>query len=183
MAIAFTPEDGTGLANASSYADVHDADQYLEDTGKKSVWKAFSTGDRQAALIAATRYMDDNFGDRYLGDIQASTIDTQALLWPRENVPNDRGDVYPASPLPNPVQWACAEYALAFLQGGNSLYGSNQDAGAVVTEKTVRVEGAVFKSEKFGGGGSTSGTRKYPAAMSHLSKVILASSGRLVARA
>lgn len=183
MAIQFTPEDGTGLVNATSYAAIALADQYFEDTGRKDAWKAFAAGDRQAALNAATQYMDENYGGRYLGDVQETTKATQALLWPRENVPNDRGDFYPVAPLPAPLARSCAEFAIAFLVNGMNPYGSDQGNTPVVTEKAVRVEGAVSKSEKFANGGRAPRRRRYPKAEAVLAALIERSAGRLLLRA
>lgn len=173
MTIEFTPEDATGLANATSYADVAGANQYAENTGRLAAWDALKGDQKKALLNSATQYMDEIYGDRYCGEIQAATIDTQALLWPRENVPNDRGDVYPASPLPDALLRATYEFAFAFMDGGLNPYGVDEGSTQTVTEKTVRVEGAVMKSEKFGSGGKAPRKRRYPKAEAALRSLIV----------
>ena len=52
MAVTLVKEDGTGLPNANSYEDDVGASQYMEDTGRKTEWRAFSGADRTSALIA-----------------------------------------------------------------------------------------------------------------------------------
>lgn len=175
MAIEFQHETGTGSAAATSYASDGEADQYMENTGRKDVWKAFSSVDRKAALNAATLYMDDIYGDRYCGTLPESTIDIQALLWPREDVPNNRGGFYPGlgSELPDVVHEACMEFALAYLKNGNnSLYPVTVQDSRTVKRSLVRVEGAVTKETEFDGGITQPSKRSYPEANAKIRQVI-----------
>lgn len=171
MAVDITKEDGTGLAGATTYQDEAGAATYMEQTGRLATWESYGTEDRAGGLVAATQYMDTRYRSRYLGEIQESTIDTQALLWPREEVPSPRtGLDLAAAPIPDEVQNACAEFALALLKDGSgNLFGADQAGTPVVTEKAVRVEGAVSKSEKFASGGKAPRNRRYPAAEAVLS--------------
>jgi len=183
MAVEFTAEDGTGLPAATSYVDVSDAGQYFENTGRSDSWSTYSVAQRQAALVAAAQYMDDVYGHRYLGELPEATRDTQGLLWPRESVPNPRAPAeYLADPaFPAEIGLAAAEFALALLvDGGGSLFGRNQGAGPTVVEQSVRVEGAVSKSERFAGGGSASRRRRFPQAESLLRSYITASQARVL---
>src|SRR5687767_9009814 len=77
--MAFTPEDGTGLADANSYADVAFADAYFLDRGN-TAWAALATEAKQANLILATDYIDMVFGQRFAG---CREEDEQALEFPR----------------------------------------------------------------------------------------------------
>lgn len=185
MAIEFTHENGTGLASSTSFISEGEADQYFENTGRKTEWKAFSANERKAAMNAASAYMDDIYGCRYLGTLPPTTADTQGLLWPREDVPNDRGGVYPGlgNEIPDVVHEACAEFAIAYLQNGNqSLYPAVQADGRSVSMSRKRVEGAVEIETQFDGGAAQASTRSYPKANAKIRQVITPSS-RLLLRA
>jgi hypothetical protein len=53
-------EDGTGIADANSYASEDDADNYFEDRANDT-W-ATSTADKEAALIRASASLDAIYG-------------------------------------------------------------------------------------------------------------------------
>lgn len=72
-------EDGTGLADAESYASVAWCDAYHTKYGNTD-WAAASTTDREIALRKATRYLEAEYLMRWLG---IRTTQTQALAWPR----------------------------------------------------------------------------------------------------
>jgi hypothetical protein len=182
MAIAYLVEDGTGLAGATAYIAIADADQNFENTGRNTAWKAFTLGQRQSALVAAARYMDQVYGSRYLGDVAEATAETQGLLWPRDNVPSPRtGTILASTAIPAEIGQASAEFALSYLESGDgSFYGADDSQAQTVTEKTVRVEGAVMKSEKFGSGGATKRRRRYPLAEALLSDYVTAAQSRVI---
>ena len=175
MAIEFVHEDGNGLANATAYISEAEADQYFENTGRRTEWRAGSANDRKAAINAATAYMDDIYGARYCGILPPSTIDTQALLWPREEVPNDRGGFYDGlgSEIPDPVHEACAEFALAYITNGDqTLYPAVVQDGRSVNYDRKLVVGAVEIERHFDGGTGQASTRTYPKANAKLRPVI-----------
>lgn len=60
--MAFTPEDGTGLAGANSFVDVAYADAYFTLHGN-AAW-AGTDAEKQAWLVQATRYITTAFGSR-----------------------------------------------------------------------------------------------------------------------
>ena len=68
MAIQFIKEDGTGLDDATIYADLDEADQYLENSDRKTAWRTSSSKERQAALIQGADYIDQTFRRRYKGE-------------------------------------------------------------------------------------------------------------------
>lgn len=100
--MAFTPEDGTGLPNSNSYADVAYADTYFLDRGNDA-WAALSTDDKQVALIQATDYINIRYGEKFKGVIAS---ETQALLWPRLYVGSS------ALQMPDSLLRSTAEYAI-----------------------------------------------------------------------
>lgn len=104
--MSLTVEDGTGLANADSYASRADADAYHAARGN-AAWAAASTDARDAALRKATQYLDTRY--RWTGN--RLTV-AQALEWPRYFVPRLG---YPSGwPQPRVVQ-AGIELALRAL--------------------------------------------------------------------
>jgi hypothetical protein len=84
MSLTLIKEDGSGLANANSYADVADGDAYHEAHLYASDWSGASTATKTAALVMATRLVDAYFQFRGF-----KAHDTQALQWPRELARDD----------------------------------------------------------------------------------------------
>ena len=108
MAIQFIKEDGTGLVDATVYADLNDADQYLENSDRKTAWKVFSSKERQSALIQGADYIDQTFRKRYKGERFSSA---QRLEWPREQVFDELLLLVPADEIPEDILNASIEYA------------------------------------------------------------------------
>ena len=89
MALTLIKEDGTGRADANSYADVADGDSYFEGHLYASAWTAATAATKAAALVMATRLIDSQFQFRGF-----RAHDKQALQWPRTECPDpDRGGV------------------------------------------------------------------------------------------
>lgn len=87
MAVTLVPEDGTGLANANSYASLQEAKDYLEANLYSDSWNAATDDNKTKALVMSARAIDANFvfeGGR------SST--TQSMAWPRAYVENT--DIY-----------------------------------------------------------------------------------------
>ncbi len=123
MALTLVKEDGTGKANANSYADVTDADAYFDAHLYASAWTAATTTTKAAALVMATRLVDSQY--QFHG---YRAHDTQALQWPRERCPDpDRNLVtsttmspvltnfVPSTQVPQPVSFAVCEMARELL--------------------------------------------------------------------
>src|SRR5512136_3481655 len=83
MALTLNKEDGTGMGEANSYADVADGDMYFEGHLYASAWTAASEDTKGAALIMATRLVDTQF--QFNG---YKAHEDQALQWPRERCPD-----------------------------------------------------------------------------------------------
>lgn len=81
-------EDGTGLADAESYASVAYADAYFSSRNVSN-WDG-SDAHKEGLLRIATEYIDSVFGQRFKGT--RNTI-TQALQWPRDGVSVDGFDL------------------------------------------------------------------------------------------
>ena len=97
MALVLVKEDGTGKANANSYADVADGDAYFEGHLYATAWTAATAETKSAALVMATRLVDTQF--QFSG---YKAHETQALQWPRERCP-DPDRVAVTSSLQSPV--------------------------------------------------------------------------------
>jgi len=60
-------EDGSGIYEANSYAGLSYAHSYLHRRNRHTSWDAATSAVREAALIAATDYIDKRFGSMFLG--------------------------------------------------------------------------------------------------------------------
>src|SRR5689334_14898370 len=60
MPLTLVKENGTGLSNANSYANVADCDAYHEGHLWASTWTSAITATKEAALVLATRLIDAN---------------------------------------------------------------------------------------------------------------------------
>jgi hypothetical protein len=61
-------EDGSGIYEANSYVGLSYAHSYLHRRNRNTAWDAASTALREAALVAATDYLDKRFGSSFLGN-------------------------------------------------------------------------------------------------------------------
>ncbi len=154
MAITLIQEDGTGLANANVYATIAEAAQYLENTGRKDAWGAFSSATKNAALIQGADYLDQKYRRNFKG-VRFSSA--QALEWPRSEVYNELGELVPADEIPVEIGEASIEFA--FEAAGSPLAPTPvvSDSGAFVTKQRDKVD--VLETE-------TQFSDKYPAQVS-----------------
>jgi hypothetical protein len=109
--VAFVVEDGTGLANATSYTSTTFADAYHEDRGNFA-WTEAPIRDRERALIRATDFLDSRYEWQGL-----RLTDTQALAWPRLGATTNDCVLLESDSIPVAVQQATAEMGLAALCG------------------------------------------------------------------
>ena len=134
--MAFTPEDGTGLANSNSYVDVAFSDTYFTDRGN-TTWTAATVDNKQVALIKATDYIDKRFGVRFKGRRASGT---QALQWPREEAQDNDG--YDLTGIPIKLEQATCEYAaiaLSTVLAPNPVTNPGPDATGVLTRRDEQV--------------------------------------------
>lgn len=141
-------EDGTGRATAESYISVADADTYHAAHGAPSAWSASSTAEKEAALRAATDYIDRVYGPQFQG---CRRTYTQRLYFPRDYVYID--DVWQdSSVLPRQLKEACAELALRSRTEANGLMPDLAEPGTIQSE-SVSV-GSLSSSTVYMGGKS-----------------------------
>lgn len=111
MALTLIKEDGTGKADANSYANVADGDAYHDGHLYATACTAATQTNKEKALAFATRLVDAEF--RFKG-VKANS--TQALQWPRAECRDPDGADYLASDtVPNAVVQATCEMARALL--------------------------------------------------------------------
>lgn len=114
-------EDGTAKTDSDSYISAVSANVYHANRGN-TAWAALNTLGKESALRKATDYMAQVYRWRWAGVRKTST---QALDWPRSNVPiPDSPGTYGSlsayvsdSSVPTAVQNACAELALRAASG------------------------------------------------------------------
>jgi hypothetical protein len=83
MALALVKEDGTGRADANSYASAADGDAYHDGHLYASAWTAATVENKEKALVMASRLIDSQYqfnGFKVSGG--------QALQWPRISCPD-----------------------------------------------------------------------------------------------
>ena len=80
MALTLIKEDGSGLVDANSYANVADGDAYHDGHLYKSAWSLVDNDKRATALVMATRLIDAEY---QFGGVRATIA--QALQWPRSD--------------------------------------------------------------------------------------------------
>lgn len=127
--MAFAVEDGSVVTGANSYADVTTADTYHSDRGNSS-WSSLSTPQKQAALIKATDYIDQEYGPSFIGEQYS---EGQALEWPRSGLSSIGYDEIPDAL----IQAVCL---LALEASTTDLNPSLARGGAVKREKVDVVE-------------------------------------------
>lgn len=156
--MAFVVEDGTGIANANSYASVTEADSYFSDRGF-TTWTG-TNAEKQGWLIQATDYIDSRFYARFKGSVEFPDT-PQALQFPRIGITGFTG-------IPLTLKRAAFEYALR-AKASPLAPDIKMDASGLIVSETYKKVGPIETQTKFATG--LNGTNKvsmlfkpYPAA-------------------
>ncbi|MCC6425641.1 MAG: hypothetical protein IT435_02350 [Phycisphaerales bacterium] len=151
--MGFVVEDGTGIANATSYIGVAFFRGYFSDRGRDV--RGFTDAQVKAFCIRATDFIEQQFGQQFKG---TRTTLTQALSFPREDVTVDGVDLADDT-VPVLLQYATAEYAYraskymdlspdspvpfdregadgSTISGGGAVVHSREKVGPIEEEKT-----------------------------------------------
>lgn len=155
--MAFTVEDGTGLADSNSYIDIEFADEYHSDRGNED-WQATDEA-KEKLLIKATDYIDMRYGPSFKGQRLESA--TQALRFPRAYLYNDEGDLLEG--IPAALKKATAEYALRALSQVLAPDPVFDDSNLLVSAIEEEV-GPIREAKKFNAKLGIITLRPYPAA-------------------
>lgn len=102
-----------GDPTANSYVTVAEADSYFSDSFGRSLWAQTSSGDREAAVITASRYLD-----QYMTWMGHRSTSEQAMEWPRIDTFDKTGRPYPTNIVPGPVRFATFELAYYIVENG-----------------------------------------------------------------
>ena len=107
MALTLIKEDGTGKADANSYADVADGNAYYDGHLYATAWTSATTEKKTAAVVMATRLIDAEY--QFSG---VRAVATQSLQWPRRQcrIP-DEEEALPANAVPKALREATCELA------------------------------------------------------------------------
>lgn len=130
--MGFTVETGSIVAGANSYVSVASADAYHTDRGNTAWTGADSV--KQAALIKATDYIEQNYDGRWKG---YKVRQDQPLAWPRSEVLVDRYYL-DHEKIPAALTKAVCELALKSLS--SELNPDLERGGAVKREKIDVIE-------------------------------------------
>jgi hypothetical protein len=145
MALTLIKEDGTGRADANSYATRADGNAYHEAHVAASDWTSAMDAQKDAALVMATRVIDALFR---FGGWKATA--TQALLWPRTQCPDveqaaQSGWVgssvayLPEDAVPAAVRDATCELARLLLAEDRTGDAEGQGLRSLTVEGTLRM--------------------------------------------
>jgi hypothetical protein len=104
MTLILTKEDGTGRADANSYANVPDGDAYHDGHLYATAWTGASADQKAVALVMATRLIDAEF--QFNG---TRTTAGQSLQWPRAMCPEPDNVHVPISVL-LPIPYDYVQY-------------------------------------------------------------------------
>lgn len=124
--MAFVVEDGTGLDTATSYVSEAYADAYLGDD-----WAADSDA-KQAALNAATEYVDTRWGHLLMS---SPLVSTQTLEFPRLDLYNRYG--IQLEGVPPDLERATCLYAKEYVAGTLYPVAPTGTAKDIKRKKTV----------------------------------------------
>lgn len=144
--MAFTVEDGSGIAGANAYITVSFFRDYHGDRGRTVDSGTYSDSVVQAAIIQASDYLEQRFGNRYKGFRQSKG---QGLGWPRYDAFDVDGFVL--NLVPTKLQRACAEYTYITLRLSEDLLAVPARSGSSVNLSTGSVttgNGTVIEKEE-----------------------------------
>lgn len=165
--VTIVVEDGTGLADAVSYASVADGNAYHIPRGSRARWQAMTIDAQEAALIDATRLLDSIYTWR--GEIVSTS---QGLDWPRLGVIDDEGRLIASDALPAGLVAATCELAGWVRESGGAWNPATAGAiqsksalGATITYRdsgglNLRQVDTLLRGLVWSGGSSVAGSAK-----------------------
>lgn len=129
--MALTVETGSGLAAADSYITATAADSYFTGRDAPTAWSGLSTALKESALKYATEWLDGHYA--WEGEVKSVESPAQALGWPRTNAYDDESRVIELDAVPERIERACCEVALAHVD--TALNTIQARGGAVQSEQ------------------------------------------------
>lgn len=104
-------DDTAAGTSSNTYCSLANAEIYMEKRGFKTEWTAATNGDKNIALVWATRLLDDLID--WKGAIYSSG---QALRWPRSSVYDPDGRAFDQAAIPVWLREATAEFAFHLIK-------------------------------------------------------------------
>lgn len=135
MAFTFTVEDGSGIADATSYISLEEANDILAMNIHISAdWAELTDADKERLLAWASRYLDERA--RWYG---YRVSDTSGLRWPRTGVIDRDGIVIAPDAIPKQLKIAVAEMA-RYLMTGDRTVERDQDGLVRLKADVIELE-------------------------------------------
>lgn len=169
--MAFTVEDGTGLAAANAYITVAEFKAYWDDRGYD--YSSHTDDNIQVAIIKATDYIENRFRKRFRGSRE---FEDQALSFPRLRLYDEDGELIEG--LPNRLKHSTAEYAKRALSVELAPDPTVNASGQRVVRERTKI-GPIEEDTQFVEAGGINIFKPYPSADLLLQEYI-APSGRTV---
>lgn len=141
MAIAFIPEDGTGLPDANSYLSVTDYKEIADLFGYD--YSTLTDDVIERYLIRSTIVMDAEYRNMFPGE---RAVTGQALEWPREDAKYVDGEEISKTVVPKEIRYALTEM-MEIIKAGTSLQPVISPTG-VLKEERVKVD-VIEESKKY----------------------------------
>ena len=123
-----------GGASANSYITRANAQVHFNGRLSADEWTNASNADKDRALIMATYRMEQ---EQYEG---SPVTTSQNLKWPRYSAYNDSGDTYASDEIPDVVERAVCELALAILKDPTIMSDSGMEGFTKVGVGPLAVE-------------------------------------------
>lgn len=162
--MAFVVEDGTGVVGANAYCEVAFVTDYLTDRNRQTEngWNTASVAAQQAAIVAATDYIETRFGHLVLGYLQYPDK-PQGLSMPRTHLRDRAGRLVEG--IPDNWKKATAEYAVRAVAGAKLMPDPVVDDSGRAVKRKREVIGPIVTELEYEGGPAFSHLLKpYPAA-------------------
>lgn len=147
----FTEEDGTGLEDSNSYSSLAFSEEYLGDA-----WAA-SDGVKEAALMAATEYLDLRWGSKLRG---IPLAELQALEFPRSGLYDRYGRVIEG--IPQEIAKATCLYAAEHVAG--TLYPNPSSSTSKDVKRKKTVVGPITTEVEYQGSSTDASWLSFPKA-------------------
>jgi len=172
--VAFIVEDGTGVANATSYATWAQFTTYWADRVAASAdpGPASSESDTELWLVAATDYISRVFNPVFKGRPANDRPDDQGLWFPVTGLYDERGN-HLIDEVPEVLVHATIEYA--FRAGSASLLADP----SITTGQTISSAAVGSLSVTFASGGATTILTPYPLADRLLRELVIPQGGTI----
>jgi hypothetical protein len=131
--MAFTLENGSGVAGANAYVTEAELETYADD---RSV--TLASGDESAAIVRASAALDAIYRPRFVG--YKTHGRNQGLEWPRTAAYDREGYVVDGASIPVEIKNAVCEMAIRELTEPNSMLPDLERGGQILMMRAGSVE-------------------------------------------